>query len=230
MPARFSGRSLWLLPFFLFPLNALPQKIIDAVLLETSKTKSTRHLKATKSVTLNLNLEDSLKLVLNFDEKCNNKFKDKRRWTDKGVDCKFHNNNLIETVYFRDIKHRNLSWKDHFLLLRHGYNRGSFLYFEEISVEQSDKESHVRQRLLSDEEVKNFLDTKLETEFSFNKVAGHFHLTQLDLNKTQLTYTYESSTDHWLLNKEIMVSEIFESTAKGINDLFLSFASGMTAP
>lgn len=230
MPARFTGRSLWLLPFFLFPHNAFSQKTIDGVHLETSKTKSTRHLKATRSVTLSLNLEESLKLVLNFDEKCNNKFKDKRKWTDKAVDCKFHNNNLIETVYYRDIKNRNLSWRDHFLLVRHGYNRGSFLYFEEITVEKSDKESHVRQRLLSDEEVKNFLDTKLETVFSFNKVAGHFHLKQLELNQTQLTYTYESSTDHWLLNKEMMIGEIFESTAKGINDLFLSFASGMTAP
>lgn len=230
MPARLPGRSLWLLPFFLLPLNAFAQKTIDGVHLETSKTKSTRHLKATKSVTLNLNLADSLKLVLNFNEKCNNNFKDKRKWTDRGVECKFHNNNLIETVFYRDIKNRNPSWKDHFLLFRHGYNRGTFLYFEEITVEQSDKESHVRQRLLSDEEVKSFLDTELETEFSFQKVTGHFYLKQLAPHQTQLTYTYESSTDHWLLNKEMMIGEIFESTAKGINDLFLSFASGMTAP
>lgn len=97
-------------------------------------------------------------------------------------------------------------------------------------MEQSQDEIHVRQRLLSDEEVKTFIDTKIETLFSFQGVDSHFHLKALEKNKTQLTFTYQSSTDHWLLNKEMMIGEIFESTAKGINDLFLSFASGMTAP
>ena len=230
MLARFCGRSLWLLPFFIFSNLAYSQKTINGVELETSKTNSNRHLKATKSVILNLNLEESLKLVLNFDEKCNNKFKDKRKWTDKNTDCKHHNNNLIETVHFRDIKNKNQILNDHFLLLRHGYNRGTFLYFEEITVELSETELHVRQKLLSDEDVKKFIETKLETIFSFQQVEGHFHLKLLEKNKTQLTYTYQSTTDHWLLNKEMMIDEIFESTAKGLSDLFLSFASGMNAP
>ena len=230
MPARLPGRSLWLLPFFLFSLNAFPQKIIDGVQLETSKTKSVRHLKATKSVTLFLSLEESLKLVLNFDEKCNNKFKDKRKWTDKSTDCKHHNNNLIETVHYRELNRKAATADDQFLLLRHGYNRGTFLYFEEITLQKFKTQVHVRQRLLTDDEVAQVISTKLKTNFSFQQVNGLFHLQSLGEKKTQLTYTYESSTDHWLLNKEMMVGEIFESTAKGINDLFLSFASGMNAP
>lgn len=222
---KFCGRSLWLLPFFCLSLttHALTQKTIDGVSLESTKTDSTRHLKAVKSTELALSLEDSLKLVLNFEEKCNNAFKEKRKWSPKNIDCKFHNNNLIETIHHREIKNKRTDLKDHFVLLRHGYNRGSFLYFEEITLTQSDKDIHVRQRLLSDDEVKTFLDTKLETLFSFQKVNSHFHLQALAPQKTQITFTYESSTDHWLLNKEMMLGEIFESTAKGLNDLFLSF-------
>ena len=230
MLASFCGRSLWLLLFLFLSLSTLAQKTIDGVELETSKTNSIRTLKASKSVTLNLGLEDSLKLVINFEEKCNNSYKDRRKWSDKQKSCTFHNNNLIETIHYREIKNKNSDLKDHFLLLRHGYNRGTFLYFEEITIEQSANEIHVKQRLLSDEEVKTFLETKIETLFSFQSVNPHFHLKALEENKTQLTFTYQSSTDHWLLNKEMMIGEIFESTAKGINDLFLSFASGMTAP
>lgn len=231
MLARFCGRSLWLLPFFLLNSSIVfAQQTIEGVTLETSKTKSIRTLKAIKSVELPLDLSETLKLVINFEEKCNNSYKDKRKWSDKKTDCKFHNNNLIETIYYRDIKNKKSDLKDHYLLLRHGYNRGSFIYFEEITIDQKDKEIDVRQRLLSDEEVKTFLETKIETLFSFQGVDSHFHLKVTDPNKTQLTFTYQSSTDHWLLNKEMMIGEIFESTAKGINDLFLSFSEGMKTP
>ncbi len=223
MPARSYGRSLWLLPFLFFSISAYSQKTINDVQLETSKTDGVRKLKATKQTELSLNREESLNLILNFDEKCNNEFKHKRKWTDKQANCRFHNNNLIETVYYRDIKNKNAKFKDHFLLLRHGYNRGGFLYFEEITVESSEAEVHIRQRLLSDAEVKTFIDTPLETNFSFQKVDGHFHVKSIDANKTQIIYTYESATDHWLLNKEMMIDQIFSSTANGLNDLFKSF-------
>jgi hypothetical protein len=47
-----------------------------------------------------------------------------------------------------------------------------------------------------------------------------FVLTEIHPEATNLSYEYFSETEHWLLNKEISVSQVFLSISKSINDLF----------
>ena len=42
--------------------------------------------------------------------------------------------------------------------------------------------------------------------------------------KSELNYAYTARTSHWLLNKQVAVSRVFDGVVKGINSLFKNIA------
>jgi hypothetical protein len=170
-----------------------------------------------------------LKSITNFSEKCNNKFKSKRKYTPTDSHCKYHNENLIETFFVRDIKNKNISKNiiDSYLLGRHIFNRGTFGYYELITIREGlnrkkQKTITVSSTMLNDNEVKKFTSPKFSRETAFDKTDWRFKLTQVSENETHVAYKYTSQTKHWILNKEVSVPQVFLSMSKSISDLLSS--------
>jgi hypothetical protein len=174
-----------------------------------------------------------LNAITNFSEKCNNKFKNKRKYTPVNIDCKYHNENLIETIVVKDIQLKN-QFKDvidTYLLGRLIFNRGTYGYYELITIREGfnkkkQKTITVSSEMLDDLEVKKFISPKFKRETAFDKTDWRFKLTQISENKTFVTYKYSTQTNHWILNKEVSVPQVFVSMSKSINDLLKSVEQG----
>jgi hypothetical protein len=164
--------------------------------------------------------------VTNFTERCNNDFKSKRKFTAEETNCKYHNEHLVESFVVRDIKTLD-SFKDfreNYLVGRQVYNRGHFGFYDLVQVregmnDKNQKTMTITLRMLEDEEVKALTELKITKDSAFNKSHAEFILTEIAPGQTHLNYSYTAQTDHWLLNKEISVPQVFASISKTINSL-----------
>jgi hypothetical protein len=201
---------------------------ISGVKVESGKKDSTRLYRGTYSKTFPFSLESVKNSVVNFHEKCNNKFKDKRQFTDKKADCKYHNDNLVETIVVKDIN--QTGWNkaegetERYVLGRQVYNRGAFGYYELVQVVESknalnQKVLTVTQTMLNDKETKVYTKPKFDRDSAFDKTTATFVLTEVRPKETTLSYEYKAETEHWILNKEVSVPQVFASISKSINDL-----------
>lgn len=199
---------------------------LNGVSLKSGKEAAVRTFVGSMEKVLPFPIELVKKGITNFTEKCNNDYKDKRKYTDEKVDCKYHNDHLVETFVVRDIRQT-----DHFkhlsevyLVGRQVYNRGSFGYYELVQVSQGVNEKKqktftVMLRMLDDDEVRSFTSPKFSKESAFDHSQSVYTLTEVSPNQTHMTYEYSADTDHWLLNKEVSVPQVFASISKSINDL-----------
>lgn len=200
---------------------------IDGVKLESGKIDSTRFYRGIVSKTYPYSIDQVRASVMNFDERCNNEFKSKREFSDKTKDCKFHNDNLVESVITRDI---NSNYKkeqnevDRMVIARRVYNRGSFSYNELVTVyeyknNENKKVIKIVQNMLEDSEAKKYTKPLVKKDTAFDATTGTFVLTEVSPNETKMDYIYNSETTHWILNKEVSVSQVFSSISKSLNDL-----------
>ncbi len=199
--------------------------VLNGVALKSGKVDSVRTFIANTDKDFPYSIDLVKKGITNFTQRCNNSYKDKRKFTSENESCKYHNEHLIESFVVRDIRKmdyfKNLS--DAYLLGRQVYNRGSFGYYELVTVAESLNEKKqrtitVKLRMLDDKEVKLFTNPKFSRESAFDNSMTTFILTQVAPHQTHLTYEYRSDTDHWLLNKEVSVPQIFASIGKSINN------------
>lgn len=204
------------------------KETIHGVLVETGKQDSVRIYQGTVSKNYPFNLNTIKNSIVNFQDKCNNDLKDKRQYTDKNISCKYHNENLVETLVVKDIKNSNLPKEsgevERYILGRQVYNRGSFGYYELVRIyegknEQNQKTIKIVTRMLSDKEVKSYVNPKFEKDSAFDASVSTYLLTEISPNETNFTYQYKAETEHWILNKEVSVPQVFASISKSINDL-----------
>ncbi len=200
---------------------------INGVKLESGKIDSTRFYKGIVTKTYPFSIDQVRASVMNFDERCNNEFKDKREYTDKTKECSFHNENLVESVVVKDL---TPGWTkeefevDRFVIARRVYNRGSFSYNELVRVyeytnDKNQKVVKINQSMIDDKEVKKYTKPLVTKDTAFDATSGTFILTQVAPNETRMDYVYNSETSHWILNKEVSVSQVFSSISKSLNDL-----------
>lgn len=202
------------------------KETIKGIVLSSGKKDAHRSYlgKLTKELPYSLNLVKAA--ILLFSERCNNEYKDRRKFSDKKLNCKYHNDHLVETFTVSNIRSQDY-FKDlsaFFLLGRKIYNRGEFGYYELVTVRDSvnakkQKNSIIIARMLDDEEVKYFTSPKFKKESAFDKSTSYFELTELAPDKTQLVYEYSAETDHWLLNKKVAAGKVFNSIANSIQTL-----------
>ncbi len=200
---------------------------INGVKLESGKIDSTRFYKGIVSKTYPYSLDQVRASVMNFDERCNNEFKSKREFSDKTKDCKFHNDNLVESIITRDIGSefaKEQNEVDRMVIARRVYNRGSFSYNELVTVfeyKNSDNQKVVKiiQKMLEDSETKKYMKPLVSKDTAFDATTGTFILTEVSPTETKMDYIYNSETTHWILNKEVSVSQVFSSISKSLNDL-----------
>lgn len=200
---------------------------INGVKVTSGKSDDTRTYSGFITKKFSHSLDSVKSGVVNFSEKCNNSFKDRRKYTDKKADCKYHNEHLVETLVVRDL---NSGWTkdanevDRFILGRQVYNRGSFGYYEMVRVYEAKNAQNQRtvtiiQSMLNDKQVKKYTKPAFEKDSAFDDSMSIFTLTETAPNETTLEYTYQASTEHFILNKEISVPQVFASISKSINDL-----------
>lgn len=201
---------------------------ISGVHVESGKKNSTRLYRGTYSQSFPFSIDAVKNSVVNFHEKCNNSYKDRRQFTDKKADCKYHNDNLVETVVVKDIN--TAGWVkaegevERYILGRQVYNRGSFGFYEIVTVTESKNAQNqkvltVTQRMLSDKETKLYTKPQFRRDSAFDKTTASFTLTEVSPKETTLSYQYSAETEHWILNKEVSVPQVFSSISKSINDL-----------
>lgn len=213
-----------------FVMGANPDKtdVLNGVELASSKEASTRSYVGHTEKSFSYGMKEVLKGITNFSEKCNNEFKSKRTFTSE-EDCKYLNENLIETVVVKDIKRPESlkSFQESYLVGRRVYNRGEFGYYELVTVreelnEKNQKVIHIDLTMLNDDEVKNYTDLKIKKDSAFDSSISSYKITEISPTETLVRYEYSATTKHWLLNKELSVPQVFASISKGINLLFES--------
>lgn len=204
------------------------KETINGVQVESGKEDSNRHYRGSISRSFPFSLSAVKKSVVNFNEKCNNSYKERRQYTDKKIDCKYHNDNLVETLVVKDINQtgwtKEAGETERYILGRQVYNRGSFGYYELIKVVEgkntkNQKTITISQVMLNDNEVKNYTKASFEKESAFDKAQAQFVLTEVGPSETLLSYEYHAETEHWILNKEVSIPQVFASISKSINDL-----------
>jgi hypothetical protein len=199
---------------------------LNGVSLKSSKIKAVRTFNAVTERTFPFPIALVKKAVTNFTEKCNNAYKDKRKFSSKEIDCKYHNENLVETFVVKDIRQvENLQELSEFYLVgRQVYNRESFGFYELATISESvdhknQKIVRVVLKMLNDAEVRFFTTPKFDKASAFDNTIASYTLTELGPSITSMTYEYTADTDHWLLNKEVAVPQVFASISKSVNDL-----------
>ena len=104
--------------------------------LKSGKRKSVRFYQALREKTFNQPIEYVLKSITNFEEKCNNDYKDRRELLDKKKNCAHHNGNLVESKIFRKLKPYKKAENevDRFLIARRIYNRQEFSHVDQAQI------------------------------------------------------------------------------------------------
>ncbi len=199
---------------------------LNGVLLKSLKEESSRIYIGGAEKILRYPLDLVIRGVTNFSDKCNNSHKSKRRYTSQEKECRYHNENLIETFVLADIRKMDdfKEVSEAYVLGRHVYNRGDYGYYELVTVrntinDKGQKTTTITLRMLQDKEARLYITPKFPRESPFKTSLGIFKLTQRGPDETHLSYEYTASTDHWLLNKVIVVPQVFSSISKSINDM-----------
>ena len=202
---------------------------LNGVQLSSGKEEAHRIYNGKLSRTFPFPIELVKKSVTNFSDKCNNDYRSKRQYVSEEFNCKYHNENLVESFVVKDIKPQEYlqNLTDYYLIGRQIYNRGSYGFYELVQVkdsvnEKNQKTSDIKIRMLTDEEVKLFTDPKFARNTAFDHSASRYTLVAISPNETLLTYEYNAGTDHWILNKEISVPQVFASISKTIVNLMNS--------
>ena len=215
-----------------FSVSAMAESTVDktellnGVSLKSAKQKDVRTYSGETEKLMPFPIDLVKKGVTNFTEKCNNDYKDKREFTSKEKNCKYHNEHLVETFMVSDFRKMDYfkSFSEVYILGKRVYNRGSFGYYELVTVSQSQNEKNQKTitvvlRMLDDKEVKVFMSPKIKKESAFDSSSSVFTLTEVASNQTLLRFEYNAETDHWLLNKEVSVPQVFASISNSVNQL-----------
>ncbi len=220
----------WLISLQVFSSTAILDKkeTINGVTVQTGKQDSSRIYQGSITKTFPYKLDTIKKSVMNFHEKCNNSLKERRKFTDKNADCKYHNENLVETLVIKNIK--QTGWTkapgevERFIMGRLIYNRGSFGYYELVQIfhgknKKNQNTIKIVQTMLDDKATKLYVTPAFDKDSAFETIQCTYTLTELSPTKTKLRYKYSANTEHWILNKEVSIPQVFASISKSINDL-----------
>ncbi|HXH76430.1 MAG TPA: hypothetical protein VNJ08_15770 [Bacteriovoracaceae bacterium] len=219
----------YLTMFICLPLQAITydkQEEINGVTLQTGKVEKTRHYEASYTHTYSIPVQVLKNSITNFSEKCNNKFKNKRKLTDVEMVCKFEVEQLIESLVIRDIGSnykKDPSEMERYLVARKVYRRGNYAHYDLVQVTEgkNDKGQNmvtITLNMLSDEEVGKYITPAFKKDSDFSKNSEVYSLTSIAPDKTELSYQFHAETEHWLLNKQLSVPQVFAYIGQNIKE------------
>jgi hypothetical protein len=201
-------------------------QILNGVELTSKKSEAVRSYSGRIEKVLPFPILLVKKGITNFSERCNSAYSEKRKFMAKNVECKYHNENIVETQVIDKINPREelKKYSESYILAKQIYNRGSYGYYELVTIseiKESDDKKRISivQKMLDDEEVKIYTSPKFTRESAFDTSIVIFTLTEISSSKTLVEYEFFANTDHWVLNKEVAVPQVFASISKNVTDL-----------
>ncbi len=205
------------------------KETLDGVTLESSKEDSFRTYQGFIEKKFPFPIEIIKASITNFTDRCNNSHRNMRKYTPEGFNCKHHNDHFIETFVIKNLKPQesHKQFNETYVLGRRAYNRGLLSYHELVQVKEEKQNEKLKSvvitlRMLTDNEIHQFTNPEFKNDSAFDTSLLTFALTATSPNETNLSYTYKATTDHWLLNKEVSVQQVFASISKSLNALFKS--------
>src|SRR5690349_21807224 len=108
------------------------------VSLKSMKADAVRSYEGSAEKILSYTIDLVKKGVTNFSDKCNNAFRNKRKFTPKTSECRYHNENIVETFVVKDIRQMDYfkEVSEVYLLGRQIYNRGAYGFYELVTVRE----------------------------------------------------------------------------------------------
>ena len=208
------------------------KEAIKDVKLKSGKKGDNRYYQGKLVKTFDRDIINMKQAILAFDQRCNSEYKDKRKFSKDKGDCKYHNGNVIENIIHTELNDyvKEKNEVERILISRRIYNRDEFSQTDIVKVydykENDQRVIKITMEMIKEKEAKKYIKPLVKTNSAFNRAQGTFTLTELEPNKTQLAYTYQSRTDHWLINKSIAAGEVFENMSASLNNLFDHLAKG----
>ena len=182
------------------------------------KSGESKVFKATVKAKFKATLSEVIKGIENFDDKCNNNRRSKRKYSKWEKNCSYHNENLVEAIKIQDFKKEVLG-KEYphakYLMWRNIYNKGKFSHYDVITKDERKKSTIIKHQKLSEEIVMKLVSNPEKTVSAFEDIVGTYTVTQIDSETVQVIYTYESTTDHWFLTKDFLESNIKKNMVHG---------------
>ncbi len=191
--------------------------------LKTGKHDGIRFYQAVREQEYNATSEKVLEIVLNFKNRCNNELSSKRIYDSKDFKCSHHNKGLIESKIIKKIlpHKKDKNEIDTYLVQRRVYNRELFEYYEVLRIFKVGNKTSVYTKMLTDKQASVFINAPKTRSTVLKEIQSVYTIEAVSKTKTKLSYTYLTTTDHWLLNKSVAVSQFFDGMVKSI-DLFFN--------
>ena len=198
------------------------------VSLASGKVDDVRSYHATTTKVLNYPIFTVKDSIMKFGDHCNNAYRKKRELTPVEHDCRYHNENLIESLVVKSL--RAGTWMkeenevERFVVARKVYNRGENGYYELVKIKETanalkQRTIVIEQEMLTNDEARNFVSVRFKKDSPLETSKIRYTLTEIAPGKTELRYLYKATTKHWVLNKELSVPQVFASISKSINNL-----------
>ncbi len=197
--------------------------------LKTGKVDDTRVYHVSVKTYYKTTLEKLTQSILNFPSRCNNEYKDLREHTDKNFDCPFHNPNMIETLSHKVTK--ELPNDKAIVVTRYVNNRGRHVVNELVTLDKKNIAGRdmvmIHIQSISDAEAKELTGKDLVGKVALKRTWAKFTLYPTDDGRIEFKYTYEMETDHWLINKSVAASSVFDNMENSLNT-FVKTLTDMT--
>lgn len=212
------------------PFSIDSQKIEREVELKSGKKDGQRFYSAKTSRKYAAEINTVESLITNFEEKCNNQHKNRRRYLSKEYECPLLNKNLVESKIIKTLKKPGPTDVDEaWVIRRHVFNRGTYGHNDLLTIKRIPGKSIVVQHsMISEDEAAAYIDDPFPTQEPFLFMQGTYSLEVIGPNETLVNYQYFTLTDHFVLNKEISVGAVFDSMADGTLQSLQTIEDGLT--
>lgn len=157
--------------------------------------------------------------ILDYQNRCNNKFKEKRKYLDKNKNCPYYVDHLVESV-IHPLKDKIDQETEAFIVTYYINKRGRYIQNDLVKVYKNDvdnkKNIKIVQQMIDDQQLKKLIPgIKDLNDNIFQDQVVEYLIEEVN-GKAILNYRYEMKTNHWLVNKIISVPEVFENMSETI--------------
>ncbi len=190
--------------------------------IKTGKVDSYRHYYADTSRVLNMSAESFLNAYMRTNERCDNSLKSERRFTSKSYDCLFQHKDIVEAK-----KHKIIApgyGENDYVMTKFMKKQGDQIVQQLVTIKKEFiggvKHFIIDNKSINDELSKKLTGKDLKFDATVKDARSHFIIKELNPAKIRVTYKYNMSTDHWLINKSILASKVFDGIEESVDKIF----------
>lgn len=189
---------------------------------KTGKVDSFRHYFAETSKIINQSAKSFIEAYKRTDDRCDNSLKSSRRFSSKNYECKFHSEDVVESVKYKII---TPGYSKHdYVATKYIKKQGNQILQQLITIKEEYiggvKHYTIVDKSIDDKLSKKLTGKNLKFDATIKNASSTFIVKELSSNKIKVTYKYTMSTDHWLVNKSFITGRVFSSIEDSVAKLF----------